>query len=283
MPAIRGFITQGFTLVELVMVIVVLGVVSTVTTTFLGTGATMYADASERDRLLSQSRFAVERITRELRNAVPNSVRVSTDGRCLEFIPLLSAGRYEVVPLQLAIASQIEFYAADTDVSALTNATFASVYPTSPEHLYNPNYLASNNTVRTIPLNAVNTEPAGSGTKVTLAFSDAGFESDSASQRLYLWQRPVSFCVEGSSLYRYEGYERTNSQPELPAEFQSAGGAVEGVLMAEQLTAVTNSQFFRYDPGVFSRTSVVHLVLSFSSSFADNLFFSQEVHIPNVP
>lgn len=277
--------SSGFTLVELVMVLVVLAIVATVTTTFLSTGASMYAQATDRDRLLSQSRFAVERVTRELRNAVPNSVRVSADGRCIEFVPLISAGRYEAIPILPVTATSLNYHTAETNAEALSRITqqakLVTVYPTAPSHLYD------SSSFRTIALSAAPvTAAATSGSTVSVSFAAAGFEAASASQRLYLWQQPVSFCVEATgaaslSLFRYEGYNRRAIQPQASADF--VGSALDKALMAEQLVAVTGNQFFTFSPGVLSRTSVVHLVLSFSSNFADQLFFNQEVHIPNVP
>jgi MSHA biogenesis protein MshO len=52
--------------------------------------------------------------------------------------------------------------------------------------------------------------------------------------------------------------------------------------MAEGLNQGAQAPFV-FTQGVLSRNSVVHLFLSFSSNFSDNLFFNQEVHVPNVP
>ena len=89
-------VATGFTLIELILVIVVLGILAVSVTSYIGLGARMYAETADRDQLLSQSRFAIERLVRELRNVVPNSVRVS--GSCIEFMPLLNAGRYASIP-----------------------------------------------------------------------------------------------------------------------------------------------------------------------------------------
>ena len=70
----------GFTLVELVMVILLLGVMATFSSQFIGIGTQIYGDASRREQLMSDARFAMERLNREVRDAVPGSVRVEDEG-----------------------------------------------------------------------------------------------------------------------------------------------------------------------------------------------------------
>ena len=76
----------GFTLIELVVVITVMGILSIGAVSFITDASDGYANTVRRTELGSTMRLAAERVTRELRNALPNSVRVS--GNCLEFIPV---------------------------------------------------------------------------------------------------------------------------------------------------------------------------------------------------
>ncbi|MFP3344856.1 prepilin-type N-terminal cleavage/methylation domain-containing protein, partial [Halomonas sp. SIMBA_159] len=76
---------RGFTLVELVITLVVLAILALGVTSYLGIGSRMYADAALREQVLGQSRFVAERLVRELRNAVPNSVSFSLSSNCLQF------------------------------------------------------------------------------------------------------------------------------------------------------------------------------------------------------
>src|SRR5690554_6805250 len=91
---------KGFTLVELIVVIVLLGIVGTFTFSFIGTGARIYQDTTEREHLVAESRFAVKRIASELRNALPRSIRVLTSeqNRCVEFVPIVSSSNYIQIP-----------------------------------------------------------------------------------------------------------------------------------------------------------------------------------------
>ena len=63
--AIRG--REGFTLIEIIMVIVLLAIISTTAALIITTGANSYAELGKRSDLTMKGRAAVERITREVR------------------------------------------------------------------------------------------------------------------------------------------------------------------------------------------------------------------------
>lgn len=258
---------SGFTLVEMILVIVVMGILATVTTSYLGLGARMYADSSDRDQLLSQSRFAVERLVRELRNVVPNSVRVDASGNCIEFVPLLNAGRYVSIPVAPTTGTFIDIFSIlPATAWTVQVQDYLTIYPTLPAHIYNT---ASGRTVRLTAVN--NTNP------IRFTFPNAGFPASSPSNRLYVFRSPVSYCVVGNQLFRYGNYTLQAVQP------SPGSGLANGVLMAERLNNSAAVPYFVFNQAVLSRNSVVHLFLSFGSALSDNLFFNQEVHIPNVP
>ena len=89
-------VQQGVTLVELIVVMLLLGILATGLTSYLRIGASMYVDGTVVQQTLQQSRFALERVVRELRGAVPNSLRVLNNAdnsiSCVEFTPLVQSG-----------------------------------------------------------------------------------------------------------------------------------------------------------------------------------------------
>jgi MSHA biogenesis protein MshO len=281
---------KGFTLVELILVIILLGIVSTLGLGFLRNGAEMYAQSADRERLLSQSRFVIERLTRELRNALPNSVRISNDGLCVEFIPLKFAGRYTELPgVNAATALDMTFFSGQNNSvtnfsSLIAEGDFITVYPTQPQHYYSKS--------RTLELKAATAVDDGSGQRVTLEFNSAtliGFPQASPNQRFFVWDFPVRYCLLAKSatqnndlydIYRFSDYGVIQQEPQV-GDLDKASGS----LMATDIVfnSTVSLKPFTYEDGVLKRSSVVHVVLSFSSNFADDLFFNQEIHIPNVP
>lgn len=273
----RAVLNNGFTLVELILVIIVLGIVATVTTSYLGLGVRMYTEANHRSQLLNQSRFAIERLTRELRNVVPNSVRIADS--CIEFMPLNAAARYSIAPFDSA-STGLVFYSAlpewqDTDTSNDNDVVkvggYVSIYPTLSSHIYGD--IGSSGAVkRTV---RITTNPVATAGSVSLNITSNRFPAQSPSQRMYMMpSSPVSYCVINGQLRRYDNYAVTVNQQVM----NSSGG----ILMAENLQQ-DSFQPFTIAPAVLQRNSVVHIILKFRSDFGDDLFFNQEVHIPNVP
>jgi MSHA biogenesis protein MshO len=272
---------KGFTLVELVTVIIVLGVVSVGISGFIRTGVQTYSDVIERDQLLGDSRFVVERIHRELRLAIPNSARVTANNagniQCLEFVPSAWVSFYtslSVLPALSTTASIVEFANNAADFRLETN-DFAIVYPTSTPDVYDLN----NNKRKLITACTVNgnddcnedIDPNGVA-KLTVS---AAFKDHSPASRLYIARTAVSYCAHSSGeIYRIEVNINTT---------QTVYSA--GTLMAENLkndfTQSDEAPFRIYD-ATLTRNGLVNILLAFERN-EEIINYSSEVHIPNVP
>nr|WP_315398982.1 prepilin-type N-terminal cleavage/methylation domain-containing protein [uncultured Duganella sp.] len=87
---------RGFTLVEAVVVMVVTAILATTMVLFIRRPVQNYADAAARADLSDAADLALRRMARELRGALPNSVRLTVAGGVswLEFIPTVAGGKY---------------------------------------------------------------------------------------------------------------------------------------------------------------------------------------------
>ncbi|MGG7605249.1 PulJ/GspJ family protein [Massilia sp. BKSP1R2A-1] len=87
----------GFTLVELVIVMVLTGIIAGVLATQLGPTIQSYLAVERRAALTDQADTSLRRIATEIRSAVPNSLRLHSS-ECLELVPTIDGGRLRTGP-----------------------------------------------------------------------------------------------------------------------------------------------------------------------------------------
>ena len=85
---------QGFTLAEAVIVIVITGIISAIVAVFIVRPVEGYTQAVARAETTDVADTAMRRIARDVRLALPNSIRVSADQRSLELLLTKTGGRY---------------------------------------------------------------------------------------------------------------------------------------------------------------------------------------------
>lgn len=111
---------RGFTLVELIMVIVIMGVIGGMVSVFMRGPIDAYFASARRAELTDVADTTVRRIARDLRGALPNSLRPPIGGGgslCIDFIPTKIGGRYRVGGAPAA--NVLVFNAVDTSFNML--------------------------------------------------------------------------------------------------------------------------------------------------------------------
>lgn len=278
---------RGFTLIELVAVVVILGILATATTQYIVFGTEVYLQANERQRVLGQSRFLVERLSRELKAALPNSIRTSPDGRCLEFVPIKTSGAYRTDNAATNLApifpnpatSTIDVISWDIQNSNVDDRFY--IYATNNGEVYDQtnDLNESWGRILNVTLTTGRTAPEHTVTFKdevidTLASNDQ-FREESPISRFYTADHSVNFCLISGNVFRFERRDF--------GENQLTPIVATGVLMAEGLTNAPGERAFSYVTASQTRNSVVSLYLEFTANASENMFFNHEVHIPNVP
>ena len=277
---------KGFTLIELVVVIVLLGVMSVGITSFINLSTQIYVNVADRDEIIASARFAIERLNREIRNAVPNSIRVTNDtsNQCIEFVPIIASTIYTNIPVspEPAIDSitVIKFqdnndndYQCPSGVGLCYDSV--AVYPLNSDDIYaNQSDLLG----KVFGLKSVDqTTPSANEWTLTLDRSlGVLFDSDSPTQRLYVIGRyPVSYFVSENTLWRYDANDYESSQT---LSFKK-----KGILMAENLAALNTGDLpFSLNAATLQRNANVQIKLHFTRD-GEDFVFNNEIHLVNVP
>lgn len=279
LSAVNKKSTLGFTLVEMVTVILILGILVVGVSSFILFGTRIFVESSSVDQVLSQSRFAVERMTRELRSALPNSVRLNSDSltyQCVEFVPIEASTTYLAMPIIPAAAASTGIVILDNTASAIRVNQFAWIYPLVDADVYS-SARQKRAQIKTPPLTLAN--------QVTLTFTaPTRFAEASPRQRIYFGSSPVSYCFEkGASgndlqIVRYAGYNFNTVQPN-PATMGT------GVLMAQSVVNVLNNGAdlpLILTPSSLVNNAMVHLQPRFNVN-GETFQYRHQVQVINVP
>ncbi len=107
------------------MVIVITGILSAIVAVFVRAPVDGYVNSVARAELTDAGDTALRRISRDVRAALPNSLRTTAGGSnaCFEFLPTAGGGRYRVEQSSAATGDVLNFTAADNifDVLASSN------------------------------------------------------------------------------------------------------------------------------------------------------------------
>ena len=243
--------SSAFTLVEMVMVIVVLGILSAGSVFFVSQSAQGLVDTAARQQIASTASIAVEKILREVRRALPNSVRTFDDSgnTCIEFVPIDFSSDYLSVPVTAAATS---FDAIEFPNPVGGESGFVAVYPTSLATIYGgvtPRAISTASATASGP----NTPSAGLQTITFDGGANYRFPTDSPNKRFFLVSTPVAFCDDANGrLWRYEDY---GFQQTAGTNIPTTG--TDRRLIADSLLA--NSLSFNITPMQLYRNAVVRV------------------------
>lgn len=263
---------QGFTLVELVAVIVLLGVIGVGLVNFIASSVEAYREVTRRDEVAQVGRFAVERVSRELRSALPGSVR--TSGNCIEFVPVQGASIYTDLPVFGFNAPADEF--SVVNFIRRGNISHAAVYTLTDDEVYG----GGNHLIEVTP----SLSPSAVGeTNFDFINPSQRFAEQSPGRRIYFIDQPVSFCVTGPAsarqLNRYGGYGYNVTQQSPPPD---------GFLLAEFIQLADDGDVvmpFTYSAGTLQRNGTVHLDFRFlvRGTTDEWIRFNHDVALRGIP
>ncbi|MET0336072.1 MAG: type II secretion system protein [Rhizobacter sp.] len=281
-PSAEGRSSQhGFTLLEAVIVIMLTGIVGVMVSTFIRQPIDAYVDLGRRAELTDAADLALRRMARELRTALPNSVRVDASGTFVEFLPVRSTGRYRAALSATGSGDILDFSSSSDSSFDILGPTVAAVSGDQlvVHNLGLPGADAYEGTSR---------RALGStGTALSsLSYTVGGtqFPYASPSSRFHIVSRPVTFACTplaggAGSLRRYGGYAIQSSQP------SSTGAAPLSSLSGNNNALLSNwvaACSFTYAASATTRNAVVTLRLTLTSG-GESITLLQQVQVEGSP
>lgn len=275
----RQIVQRGFTLIELVIVIVVGGIVAALTVSILTLPINAYIDSSRRATLTDVAESALRRMQRDIRRALPNSIRISSDNQTIEMLHLVDGGRYRaklfIDASGAASGDILDLTTTDTSFDVLGPLqNFANITTGSDRVAIYPLDTTGNNAYAGDNISII----TATSTTNNLNFNAFQFPLASPQQRFFVIDTPITYHCDTSAsenknktLTRYQDYTIQASQPEPP----SSGAA----LQANYLSSCN----FSYNSGSSSRAGLVTIELTLTDDENESVRLIHQVHVDNQP
>ena len=287
---------RGFTLVESIAVILIIGVLAAIAAVFIVQPFEAARDTTRRAELVDAAETALNRMTREIRLAVPNSVRINAGANALEFLRSTTGGRYRRLldgagnGEALDPTAQADTFDvlgglpdADGDVAANTRSPGRDcaagggycivINNTGPRGTDFYAYDTGNNVAALTATSGLGT---ADGTDDTLTFDTGGsgaaaaFPAHSASQRFQVMDTAVTYVCTANRIDRHHDYGLNTTQVAQP------GGTVS------ELARDVMDCKFTYDDGAGQRHGLVTIDITIRRD-GETVRLIDQAHVVNVP
>lgn len=262
----------GVTLVELIVVIAITSIIAAVVAVLIKRPVEGYADAARRASLTDEADTALRRMTRDLRRALPNSVRVDPSGKFVEFIETTGGGRYRAEKGSNVADDPLDFASADTAFDVL--GPLPALQAGNHIVVYN---LYSTGTVSNA-YSGDNRADFASSAAPKINIASTLFPEPSPARRFHVVSGAVTYgCINGQ-LLRYSGYGYNTAQAAPPG-----GGSA---ILAGNVD-VGECQFVYTAGALTERIGTVSIILQINSTSAggglERVRMFQQAQVSNVP
>lgn len=288
--------SRGFTLVEMVMVIIITGILAVVLSRVLQGPLQAFTAVERRATLIDVLDTALQRMTREIRLALPYSVRADTPGglQAVEFLRTLDGGRYRVKG-----ANRLKFNQSSGTFDVFNDLVNSGLIDTGSGSsdcidadadclvVFNIGQPGDTATAASLGISAnaylgasgsyegnIATISAAGTNSLSFDNSDLGwdFGLKSPLQRFHVVDTPVSFICSGSEINRYSDYSIEESQPSSPGGNQD--------LLIDQVSSCD----FQYTNPTLTRFGVLSILIEITEpQSSESVSLMQQIQVTNIP
>jgi MSHA biogenesis protein MshO len=287
---------RGFTLLEAIVVMGSVGIIAATVAVFIPKPVEGYMATTSRLNIADIADTALRRIGRDVRLALPNTVRVDATGMFLELIPIKAGGRYRdndacfatgctslstlgdmLTNVQLAPGSDlVAIFNTYNNSGNDCSATLISAYCSAP---------SPQNT-------ATLTSASGAGTTSnTLNFASIQFQppGGSPTRRVFIIPAsPVTYACDAATgtLWRFSGYARTAAQPaSMTSAVLLAAASKSALATGVTCPAVVAGSVpprFSYTAGASERYGLLSAWITVQAN-GETISLLHQIHVDNTP
>ena len=294
---------RGFSLLELILVVVLLGVLASGAGLLITRPIEAYSDQLRRQQLVDQGEMALRQVAYDIRRALPNSIRLDTasvpGGWALEMLNSIDGARYRddidspggdfTDP-----ADYLDFSAADTDfnllgifnsigVGELPANQRVVIYNTAPTDIYEDinNLTGSGIVTSGATTLTITTDVSGPFDEHHVNMSPAfRFSQQSPGQRLFVIDTAISYVCNPveRTITRYDSYPYQTLQPGSDPVLAALSGVESGLVVTRVASCSIN-----YDPGTATRGGIVTMRIVLDDNTGEAISLLHQIHVVNVP
>lgn len=288
---------SGFSLIELISVVVLLGILAGGAGLLITRPIEAYDAQVRRQQLVDQGELALRQIAREVRRALPNSLRLTAAGSgvALELVPTLDGARYrdetdqtggpftrdidilefDAPDREFNLLGRFNRFASGDTLSGTQRLVIYNLSATGTNNIYadaatNPNPAIVTNAGIDIALGE--TTPLSAELHLTLD-TDFQFLQRSPGQRIFVIDEPISYICDPNtgSIVRITGYGYLENQSAAPA-----GTDIDPVIT--QLDDCSMS----YSAGTSQRGGILTVEIAIADG-TEVVNLLHQIHVLNLP